>query len=283
MGSWGFIGGFLAFMLTWAGTNLMALSWDPYPYILLNLFLSMLAGLLHAVDKNPVGRWIATAYVGAFVVWTLIGMVRDVLRGLVGLDILAVVAMVATLAVGEYLAALIIVLMLSGGKALEDFAGRRAKRDLSALLDRSPRIAHVLTRPHVSDSDEVQDVTVDDVSIGDTLLVRPAEILPVDGILLTESGTFAESSLTGESMAVTLDAGGEVLSGAINGARCSNPSGSHQRRQSVPADRGARSRRRRIARTGRASCRSLRNSVHSCRSRDRRHRVGALGRLDPIR
>ncbi|SJN36598.1 Lead, cadmium, zinc and mercury transporting ATPase; Copper-translocating P-type ATPase [Microbacterium esteraromaticum] len=190
-----------------------------YPVIVFTAI--VLAGVLtlHALDKNSVGRWIATAYVGAFVVWTLIGMVRDVLRGHVGLDILAVVAMVATLAVGEYLAALIIVLMLSGGEALEDFAGRRAKRDLSALLDRSPRIAHVLTRPHVSDSDEVQEIAVDDVSIGDTLLVRPAEIVPVDGILLTESGTFDESSLTGESMPVTLDAGGEVLSGAINGAR----------------------------------------------------------------
>jgi cation transport ATPase len=79
-------------------------------------------------------------------------MVRDVLRGHVGLDILAVVAMVATLAVGEYVAALIIVLMLSGGEALEDFAGRRAKKDLSALLDRSPRTAHILAHPHASDS-----------------------------------------------------------------------------------------------------------------------------------
>ena len=143
-----------------------------YPVIIITVV--VLAGVLalHMVGIPAVGRWIATAYVGAFVVWTLVGMVRDVLRGHVGLDILAVVAMVATLAVGEYIAALIIVLMLAGGEALEQFAGRRAKRDLSALLDRSPRIAHVLVHPLAPDSEEVRDVAVDDVAIGDALLVR---------------------------------------------------------------------------------------------------------------
>src|SRR3546814_3952457 len=114
-------------------------------------------------------------------------MVRDVLRGHIGLDVLAVVAMIATLAVGEYIASLIIVLMLSGGEALEDFAARRAKRDLTALLDRSPRIAHVLTHPQPSQTDEIQDVAVDDVVPGDLLLVRPSEIVPVDGVLVSES------------------------------------------------------------------------------------------------
>jgi len=190
-----------------------------YPAITTTVLVFIGVLVLHAVDATVAGRWIATGYVAAFVVWTLVGMVRDVLRGHVGLDILAVVAMVATLAVGEYIASLIIVLMLSGGEALEDFAGRRAKRDLSALLDRSPRIAHVLLRPQSADSDEVRDLPVDEVAIGDVLLVRPAEIVPVDGELLTETGTFDESSLTGESMPVTRESGGEVLSGAINGSR----------------------------------------------------------------
>ena len=96
--------------------------------ITLTVIVFVAVGALHAADQEVLGRWIATVYVAGVVVWTLIGMVRDVLRGHVGLDILAVVAMVATLAVGEYIAALIIVLMLSGGEALEDFAGRRAKR-----------------------------------------------------------------------------------------------------------------------------------------------------------
>ena len=190
-----------------------------YPVITLTVIVFIAVGILHATGEDVVGRWVATIFVAAVVAWTLVGMVRDVLRGHVGLDILAVVAMVATLAVGEYIAALIIVLMLSGGEALEDFAGRRARRDLSALLDRSPRIAHVLVHPEAEDSDESRDVPVDDVAVDDVLLVRPSEIIPVDGTLLTENGTFDESSLTGESMPVTRERGAEVLSGAINGDR----------------------------------------------------------------
>ena len=190
-----------------------------YPVITVTVVVLAAVLLLHVVGEDVLGRWIATVGVAAFVVWTLVGMVRDVMRGHVGLDILAVVAMVATLAVGEYLASLIIVLMLSGGQALEDFAARRAKRDLTALLDRSPRIAHVIVHPLSGESDEVRDVAVDDVVVGDVLLVRPSEIVPVDGVLLSESGSFDESSLTGESLPVTREVGGDVLSGAINGTR----------------------------------------------------------------
>lgn len=189
-----------------------------YPVITASTAVLTTVLVLAAMGATSAPRWLATGYVGVFIVWTLVGMVRDVLRGHVGLDILAVVAMIATLAVGEYLASLIVVLMLSGGEALEDFAGRRARRDLTALLDRSPRIAHVV-RSDSADSDEVEDRAVDDVAIGDVLLVRPSEIVPVDGLLLTSSGTFDESSLTGESMPVSREAGGEVLSGAINGTR----------------------------------------------------------------
>ena len=190
-----------------------------YPVITVTVVVLAAVLLLHVVGEDVLGRWIATVCVAAFVVWTLVGMVRDVMRGHVGLDILAVVAMVATLAVGEYLASLIIVLMLSGGEALEDFAARRAKRDLTALLDRSPRIAHVIVHPLSGESDEVRDVAVDDVVVGDVLLVRPSEIVPVDGVLLSESGSFDKSSLTGESLPVTREVGGDVLSGAINGTR----------------------------------------------------------------
>lgn len=190
-----------------------------YPAVLVTVVALGGVLLLLAVGEEPVAASVATVYAAAFVAWTLVGMVRDVLRGHVGLDILAVVAMVATLAVGEYLASLIIVLMLSGGEALEDYASHRAKRDLSALLDRSPRIAHVLTHSQASHADTTEDVPVDEVRVGDVLLVRPSEIVPVDGVLLTATGSFDESSLTGESMPVSREAGGEVLSGAVNGAR----------------------------------------------------------------
>ncbi|GEP47706.1 cadmium-translocating P-type ATPase [Microbacterium saccharophilum] len=188
-----------------------------YRVILLALVVLAVVLLLHAAGMPAAGRWTATVFVALFVVWTLIGMVRDVLRGHIGLDVLAVVAMVATLAVGEYIAALIIVLMLAGGEALEDIAGRRAKRELTALLDRTPRVAHVIVHPRSSDGDEIQDADVDDVVVGDVLLVRPSEIVPVDGTLLSETGTFDESSITGESLPVTRRAGEEVLSGATNG------------------------------------------------------------------
>jgi heavy metal translocating P-type ATPase len=190
-----------------------------YPVITATIIVGLAVLALALAGYERSSQWLATVYVSVIIVWTLVGMVRDVMRGHVGLDVLAVVAMVATLAVGEYVASLIIVLMLSGGEALEDYAGRRAKRELTALLDRSPQLAHVIVHPSDTTSDEVTDAAADDVAIGDVLLVRPSEIVPVDGILLTESGSFDESSLTGESLPVARSAGEEVMSGAINGSR----------------------------------------------------------------
>src|SRR6478609_9138041 len=133
-------------------------------YAIIGATLIVLAAviLLSVSGAGATARWVAIVYVTAFILWTVARMVRDVLRGHVGLDVLAVVAMVATLAVGEYIASLVIVLMLAGGEALEDYAGRRATRELTALLDRSPQIAHVLVHPN-SGSDEVQDAAADDV------------------------------------------------------------------------------------------------------------------------
>ncbi len=190
-----------------------------YPIIGFTVVVLAVVLILHAVDAGAAGRWVATGYVVLFIVWSVAGMVREIIRGHIGLDVLAIVAMIATLGVGEYIASLIVVLMLSGGQALEDFAGRRAKRDLSALLDRSPRSAHVLVHGDEPGSDDVRDIPVDDVVVGDVILVRPSEIVPVDGVLLTEASSFDESSLTGESMPVVREAGDEVPSGAINGTR----------------------------------------------------------------
>ncbi len=175
--------------------------------------------VLTGIGGERAGRWLAIVWVALVVVYTLVGMVRDVMRGHVGLDILAVVAMVATLAVDEYIASLIIVLMLSGGEALEDVAARRAKRDLTSLLDRSPRDAHVLADRRDGTGEAVADVPVEDVEVGDLLLVRPGEVVPVDATLLAEESSFDESSLTGESLPVTRHIGDEVPSGAVNGER----------------------------------------------------------------
>ncbi|TQJ31560.1 heavy metal translocating P-type ATPase [Microbacterium sp. SLBN-146] len=190
-----------------------------YPVITATVAVGVAVFVLDATGLEGASRWLATLYVSAIVVWTLIGMIRDVIRGHIGLDVLAVVAMVATLAVGEYVASLIIVLMLSGGEALEDFAARRARRELTALLDHAPQIAHVIVHPTDPESDETQDAAADDVVVGDVLLVRPSEVIPVDGVLESASGSFDESSLTGESLPVSRSRGDEVLSGAVNGSR----------------------------------------------------------------
>lgn len=171
---------------------------------------------LHFGGAERTARTIAVIFVSAVILWTLVDMIRSVLRGQFGLDILAVVAMVATLAVDEYIAAIIIVVMLLGGEALENYATGRATRELSALLDRTPQLAHVITSAGQRE-ESIRDVPVGDVGIGDLLLVRPGEVVPVDGTLVSQSATVDESSITGESIPVTREEGEEILSGSTNG------------------------------------------------------------------
>ncbi|WP_144713239.1 heavy metal translocating P-type ATPase [Curtobacterium pusillum] len=140
-----------------------------------------------------------------------VSMVRSMVRGRLGLDLLAVTAIVATVAVGEWLAAFVIVLMLIGGEALEDFARRRATRQLSTLLSDVPRTAHR------SRGSIVEDVDVDEVAVGDVLVVRPSEVVPVDAALVSDRATFDLSRITGESVPVGVVATGTVSSGAVNG------------------------------------------------------------------
>ncbi|UNK70558.1 heavy metal translocating P-type ATPase [Microbacterium sp. H1-D42] len=185
-----------------------------YPILTGGLIATLVVIVLSLAGLHEPARWIATIAVGIVIAITAWGMLKDIIRGHFGLDILALIAMVATLAVGEYIASLVIVLMLSGGEALEDYAQRRAARDLTALLDRSPQIAHVLD----GEDARPRDIPVDEVVPGMELLVRPSEIVPVDGVLLSAEASFDESSLTGESVPVGRSAGDEVLSGAVNGS-----------------------------------------------------------------
>jgi heavy metal translocating P-type ATPase len=101
--------------------------------------------------------------------------------------------------------------MLTGGEALEDYAGRRAKRELDALLARAPQRAHRVMDDHFVD------VPIDDVEPGDVLLVRPSEIVPVDGTLRSLETAVDESSITGESLPAEKHEGDELLSGSVNG------------------------------------------------------------------
>ncbi|MDO5738778.1 MAG: heavy metal translocating P-type ATPase [Ornithinimicrobium sp.] len=189
-----------------------------YPLVGLTLFVGAVVLTLLWLGHGGPAQWIATGYVGAIIVMTAIDMARDILRGHWGLDILAVIAMVATLAVGEYVAALIIVLMLTGGEALEMYAASRARAELTSLLDRAPRTARRI-RPGQGGDDQMEDIGVAEVQAGDVLLVRPSEVVPVDGDLLDAAGVFDESSLTGESLPVERVCGDPLMSGSVNGQR----------------------------------------------------------------
>ena len=133
-----------------------------------------------------------------------------VLRREAGVDLIAVLAMVGALVLGERLAGAIIAVMLAGGGALEQFAVFRARRELSALVGRAPRIAH-----RRSGADLVE-VAVAAVVPGDVLVVKPGEVVPADGLVLSEHAVLDESALTGESRLVRLESGEAVRSGGTN-------------------------------------------------------------------
>ena len=189
-----------------------------YPVVAATLVTILVTLGLWLGDLKVPAQVVATVYVVGFVLWTSYGMVKDMLAGNFGLDILAVVAMVSTVAVGEYFAALTVVLMLSGGEALEDFAANRARSELSNLVENSPKTAHLI-QGRAKDGDEIiTDLPVEDISKGQVLLVRPGEVVPLDGVLVSGEGSFDESSITGESLPVHRGDGEEVLSGAVNGS-----------------------------------------------------------------
>ncbi|MEQ1886897.1 MAG: heavy metal translocating P-type ATPase [Bryobacteraceae bacterium] len=145
---------------------------------------------------------------GGPLVWDLL---RKALRKEFGSDLLAGISIAASVALGEYLAGSVIVLMLSGGSALENYATRRASAVLEALAKRMPRIAH-----RVIDGG-LADVDLDDVRVGDRIVVFPHEICPVDGTVLGGRGTMDEAYLTGEPFLIAKVPGADVLSGAVNG------------------------------------------------------------------
>ena len=138
-------------------------------------------------------------------------LLRGVLRGEFGSDILAGISIVTSVVLGEYLAGALVVLMLSGGEALEDYAMRRASSVLDALARRMPLIAHKRVGINTID------IPVSEVKIGDEVVVLPHEYSPVDGIVIDGHGAMDESYLTGEPYRISKTPGCEVISGAING------------------------------------------------------------------
>ncbi len=152
--------------------------------------------------------WAAT--VATMLIPLTVSIARTLAAGRVGVDAIALIAMAGALAVGQYLAGAVIALMLSGGNALEARASGRARRELTALLERMPTVAH---RRAASGWEEVP---VAELAVGDRVLIRAGELVPVDGAVLSPEATVDESTLTGEPLPVTQARGAIVRSGAAN-------------------------------------------------------------------
>jgi heavy metal translocating P-type ATPase len=157
-----------------------------------------LADLLWAVATVPVAAGL------------LVSIVRDLVAGRLGVDAIALLAMAGALALGQPLAGAVVALMYSGGNLLEDIAIARAEHDLRALIDRAPRLAHRET------DHAIEDVPADTVAIGDKLLIRAGEVIPVDGIVCSESAMIDGSAVTGEPIPVLRNKGAAISSGTLN-------------------------------------------------------------------
>jgi heavy metal translocating P-type ATPase len=167
-------------------------------------------GLLHFLSRPEAGDavWaVATTVVLVPLAWS-VG--RSLLRRDVGVDAIALVAIAGSLALGEYLAGAVVALMLAGGNALEDAAAGRARRELSALVSRAPRVAHRRV------GELVEEVPVDNVAAGDHVLVRHGEVVPVDGLVASAEAVLDESALTGEALPATCKRGAPIRSGTAN-------------------------------------------------------------------
>jgi heavy metal translocating P-type ATPase len=164
--------------------------------------------------------WLVGAHRPADLAWALavlvalvpltVSVARDLLHRETGVDLIALLAMAGSLILGQYLAGAVIGLMLSGGQSLERYANMRARRELSALLARAPHTVHRYL------DGELVSVDVDEVHVGDRLLVKPGEVVPVDGTVTSPVAVLDESALTGESMPEEHLAGERLQSGAVN-------------------------------------------------------------------
>ncbi len=174
--------------------------------IAVHLFLRYARDTSELVQNVPL--WLVLTLGGVPLVWVL--LVKTSRREF-GSDLLAGISIVVSALLGEYLAGSLVVLMLSGGEALEGYAVRNASSVLQALSKRMPSIGH-----RKIDS-IVEDVPLEQIAIGDTLAVFPHEICPVDGTVVEGHGVMDESYLTGEPYMMSKTPGSAVLSGAING------------------------------------------------------------------
>ena len=188
------------------------------------------------------GQWLIIALVLIIVADTVRGMIDDLRHGQVGVDLLAVVAILSTVAVHEYWASWAVMLMVTSGEAIEEYAQAKAEHSLTALMEAAPRTAHVVSLPGVgrdsagdagdasegfrrvgqfataSAAHRFDTVPVEQVRLGDVLMVLPGETVPVDGELLSGSATLDLSNINGEPVPREVFAGARMMSGAVNGS-----------------------------------------------------------------
>jgi heavy metal translocating P-type ATPase len=173
---------------------------------------AMLVGLaFQLAGMQTITNYLLMAVSVVAAIQIVIEMVKTVREGGLGLDVLALTSIIVGVLLQEYWAAVVIALMLTGGEALEDYAERRATNELTDLMDRAPKQAHL-----VGKDGETTDVRIESVKVGDRVLVKPGEVIPVDGKILEGTTNLDESSLTGESLPVTKKPGDELMSGAVN-------------------------------------------------------------------
>lgn len=177
-------------------------------FLVVASIVASLASLLLPEPYASGALWVVLALGLPPLLWNIL---KGLLKGDFGADVLAALGLVTAIALQEYLAAVLLVLMLASGQALEAFAMRKASSVLLALAGRMPNIAH---RRHAA---KIEDIALSDIQIGDELVIYPHETAPVDGIVIEGHGNMDESYLTGEPYRVSKAAGSAVLSGAING------------------------------------------------------------------
>ncbi|WP_125568469.1 heavy metal translocating P-type ATPase [Companilactobacillus insicii] len=176
------------------------------------LSIGAVAFVLEFLFHEPLWAQIIISVLGLILALIMfVDMIKVLKSSDFGVDLLAITAIIATIVLGQYWAGWIVLLMLTGGDTLEEYAANKAKSELKSLLDNTPSQAHLLV------DSNVKDVYIDDVKIDDILLIRPKEQVPVDGIVIEGESEIDESSLTGESVPVTVSTDSHVMSGSING------------------------------------------------------------------
>ncbi|MGB2850998.1 MAG: heavy metal translocating P-type ATPase [Solirubrobacterales bacterium] len=169
-----------------------------------------IGGLLALTDHPQAADAVWAALTAVILVPLTIGVGRSLVRRDPGVDAIALLAMAAALAMGEYLAGAVVGLMLSGGNALEDYAGSRAKRELRSLLEHAPKRAH-----RYSGAD-LEEIDAELIEPGDRLMIRSGEVIPADCLITEGTTSIDESAVTGESLPASAAKGSALRSGTLN-------------------------------------------------------------------